>query len=746
MRTERLGIPHRPSGTRRPLRLAASITALAILAAFVPAAAQEEPEMKEPKPGEVPYIPLLTPEERAAIASSLDAKRARRHIERLARIHRLAPSDGLDEAMRYIARELKAAGLSNVTTTRYASDGTTVWWVEPAPPAWTCDAAELWIEEPDRYPVANWSDAPITVAAYSTSCDLTANVVEVTDWDAELDLAGKIVLTSGDAEVAHDKAVAAGAVGLLLAPAEEPEHRDLLTAVYPSSLSPALDDWDTNLFAFNISTAEARALRAALHDGKQVRARALIKNARTAPSTCPIVSAEIAAANPSAEMVLLLAEVAGPKPGANQLSGAGALLSLARSTKELVDDGALLPPARTIRFAFVPDIHGAQAYVKQHADELDDIAAVIHLGIVGTNTQSGPGTDRPLQIDDGGWIIGTYVPYVTLTFGRYVGRSGLIDVAGTDAPLTVRMHQRGPIAAHSVFHVGRVGRPAVSISYFPDASTATSLDTADRIDATALKRTMYMAAGTTYFVASPTPRELQRFAVLLLFHVRRDVVGGLTVFALRVRTAPTDRLAATYYYCEAIIRRIRQHILGTVQTLDVPLPGESKSGTELLHDKTEEEYAKFARPVEALYTTRRSREDANIEPRMALQRTEARLRRELAYMRWDGPVTERLLQRRAPDALPIPDGVDVPTLFAAINGERDLFNVWAHHESLKWIGLTFPLPSPEELALPVENSASEIAQFLRRCAAAGVIRIEPRDTSRPAETESPRPTQPPGSS
>jgi len=745
MRTQRLGSPHPPSGGRRLLRLAASITALAVLAAFVPAAAQQEPEPTELKPGEVPYTPLLTPDKRAAIAAGLDAKRARRHIERLARTHRLAPSDGLDEAMRYIARELKAAGLSNVTTTRYASDGTTTWWVEPAPPAWTCDAAELWIEEPDRHPVADWAEAPITVAAYSTSCDLTADVVEVTDWDAELDLAGKIVLTSGDAETAHDRALAAGAAGLLLAPAEELEYSELLTAVYASSLSPAVDDWETNLFAFNISTAEASALRAALHEGKPVRARALIKNARTAPSTCPIVSAEIEAADPSAEVVLLLAEVAGPKPGANQLSGAGALLSLARSTKELIDDGALLSPTRTIRFVFVPDVHGAQAYVKQHTDELDDIAAVIHLGIVGSNTQSGPATDRPLQIDDGGWIVNTYIPYVALTFSRYVGRSGLIDVAGTDAPLTVRMHQRGPIAAHSVFLVGRVARPAVSISYFPDASTATSLDTADRIDTTALRRTMYMAAGTAYFVASPTPRELQRFAVLLLSYVRRDVVGGLAVFALRVQAAATDRLAATYYYCNAIIRSTRQHILETVQTLDVPLPGESTDGTRLLHDKTKDEYDRFARPVDAIYTTRRSRENANVEPRIALQRIEARLRREVAHMRWDGPVTERLLQRRAPDALPIPDGVHVPTLFAAIDGERDLFDVWALHESLKWIGFTYPLPPPGELALPVENSASEIAEFLRRCASAGVIRIEPKQGAGPAETELTRPTQPSGS-
>ncbi len=706
---------------------ARAFIALAVLFITGSVGAQEEPaEKKKEAPGEVPYIPLLIEKQRVAIADRLDTKRALRHIERLSRYHRLAPSDGLDRAMRYIARELKAAGLDAVETTTYKSDGKTTWWVEPAPPAWTCEAAELWIEAPDRRQFANWGTDPIRLAAYSTSCDVTADVVEVTDWNAELDLKGKIVLTSGDARTLHAKAVEAGAVGLLLAPAERPKDDELLTAVHPSTLSSAIEDWKTNKFAFNISAAEAAILRASLNAGKRVRARALIKNARTATSTCPIVSARITPVRPSAKRVVLLAEVAGPKPGANSLSGAGALLSLARTYKELLDEGALVQPTRNVEFLFVPDVHGACAYVKKHRDSLDDIIAVIQLGVVGTNTENGPGQGRPLQIADGGWIIHSCVPYLTLTFGRYVARSGLVDVAGTGAPLSFRMHARGPVAAHTVFYSGPVGRPALSISYFPDPSTETSSDTTDRLDPTALKRAMYMALGTAYVVATPPQWEIQRFGPFVSPYVLRDVSGAIAVFTLQVRTAPKDRLASTFYRSDTVMRQNERRGKNTTRSLEVLVSPGLEEGVKEYGVTAEKTYADRAFMVIRFFHGRIEDEKLQINIQKQFREKEVRLRREIPSMCWHGPVTEELLRRHMPEVFPLPEAVDIPTLFALINGKRVLFEIWAEHEAMKWIGIPYPLPPREQVILPVDADLDETLAFLRRCEKAGIIRIEPK--------------------
>jgi len=699
-----------------------SFTLLALLLVAGPVVAQQEPTEQPLQPGEVPYTALLTQEQRMAFAEHLSGKEALRHIERLSRYHRLAPSGDLDAAMRTIALELRAAGLEDVQTTTYKSDGTTTWWVEPAPPAWTCDAAELWIEKPERRQLADWSAEPIRLATYSTSCDVTAEVVEVTEWTPELDLKGKIVLTRGDARTLNAQAAKAGAVGLLLAPPVEPESKELRAAVYPSTFDPAPKAQETNLFAFNISEAEAEAIRAWLDADTPVRVSASIKNARTAPSRCPIVSGRIGPSARLAKRVVLMAEVSGPRPGANGLSGAGALLSLARTYKALVEDGVLKPPSRTVEFLFVPDVHGACAYVEQHREDLEGIVAVIHLGIVGTDTERGPGGGLPLQIDDGGWLVPSCVPYLALSFGRTAAQPGLIDVAGTGAPLSLQMHARGPVAAHSVFLCGTVGRPAVSLSFFPDPSTWTSIDTADRLDATALKRTMYMALGTAYALATPEQPELQRFGLMMPAYLQREVGGCSEVFLVRVRTAPPDRLGWFYYLADTIMKQNKARVLKTFDSLTMLTPPGMEEYASEYGQGAEEAYSSDARMVGQIYRSRIQAQRLRVSTDEFLEK-EARLRSYVPSMRWKGPITEGLLRRRAPEVFPVPEALDVTTLLALVDGTRSLFDIWAEHEALKWVGLPYPLTPEKQVVLPPTTGPDETFEFLRRCAKAGIIHI-----------------------
>lgn len=694
-----------------------------LLAGYV--IAQEPPpeDEQQPGPGQVPYNPMLAPAQRAALAENLSGKAAAWHVERLARYHRPAPSVGLDRAMRYIARELRAAGLDPVETT-YKSDGKATWWVEPAPPAWTCDAAELWIQKPERRQLADWSTDPIRVARFSTSCDVTADVVEVTGQEARLDVKGKIVLVQRDAQALREMAFEEGALGLLLTPEDVPESSELRGAVHASTLSPALDDWETNRFAFNISATEAAIIRASLNTGKRVRVKALIKNARTAPSSCPIVSASISPASPTQrERVVLVAEVAGPKPGANGLSGAAALLGVAKAYKALTDARVLRLPERGIEFLFVPDVHGACAYLAQHRERLDEIVAVIHLGVVGTDTERGPGKGRELHIADGGWLLPNCLPYLVLDFGRYVAQSGLVDVAGSGAPLSLRVHSRGPVAPHSVFYSGPAARPAVSISFFPDASTATSIDTPERLDPTALRRVMYMATGTAYVLAATPLDDRMRFKPLIGPYVERDTLGCLEAIALLVPEVPKERVAWAHHRYGKLMDRNLTRLERTIESLDVFLPPHPDEPPGDYGARAREIYGQGAVMIdERFYALPRGAEvEAKIKE---LQKEEARLRRETPHLLWRGPVTEDLLRRRAPAALPVPEAIDVPVLFGVMDGVRPLFNVWSEHEAMKWIGLPFPAPPKKILLVPPGAGLDETIAFLRRCEKAGIIRIE----------------------
>ena len=739
----------RPVATRRSLWLVLAaagwlLSTLSALLLGATASAQETSEESEEdkavRTGEVPYVAPLVEQQRVDIADALDTARTLRHIERLSSYHRLAPSPGLDQAMRYIERELKAAGLQDVETITYECDGKTTWWIEPAPPAWTCDKAELSIEEPDRIQIADWNTEPVRVAAFSTSCDVTADVVEVTDWnDQKLDVKGKIVLTSDEPLVAHAKAVQAGALGLLLAPRSDPEDGKLRKAAQASSLSPDLKDWESNRFAFNVSSMEADIIRTALAGGKRVRVKAVIENARTWPATAPIVTGRIRPTRPAKETILLLAEVAGPKPGANGVSGAAALLSLARSYADLLGNRALMEPTRNIEFLFVPDVHGARAYVEKRRADLGNVRAVIHLGVVGTNTEDGPFKDRPLNIADGGWLLPACVPYIALSFGRYCAASDLVDVAGGNAPLYMRMHVRGPVNAHTVFYGGDLGIQTVSISYLPDDATNTSIDTVDMLDPTALKRTSYMALGTAYVLATPAQGEIQRLAPLMGPYSMHDLHGAFSVFGILLSQASKEEIADFYTYIDAVLSRNQtRNNTTSSESLEVLLPSEQKDQAKRFGSSAGSTYSDRANEVLGLYEARREREGLADDKVVAFRKGTVQLLAEIPSMRWRGPVTPELLKRRAPSALPVPDAVDVTALFALVDGKRGLYDVWAEHEAMKWIGVPFPLPRPEQLQLPPRADLNATIEFLRRCDQAGVITIrakeKPNEKSAPGGT------------
>jgi len=90
---------------------------------------------------------------------------------------------------------------------------------------------------------------------------------------------------------------------------------------------------------------------------------------------------------------------------------------------------------------------------------------------------------------------------------------------------------------------------------------------------------------------------------------------------------------------------------------------------------------------------------------------------------WNGPITEGMLRRRAPELWPAPDALDVTTLFALVDGRRSLFEIWAEHEAMKWIGLPYPLLPETRVVLPAEADLDETVAFLRRCAKAGMLRL-----------------------
>ena len=130
----------------------------------------------------------------------------------VARFSGFSPSKGGDEMSEYIAERLRANGLEQVGIEGYPADGKTFFWTFLGEPAWEAEEATLTMLEPRVERLADFAAHRVVLGRYSTSADVTAELVDVglgtrLEDDAGKDVRGKIALVNGDAQLAHGQAV-----------------------------------------------------------------------------------------------------------------------------------------------------------------------------------------------------------------------------------------------------------------------------------------------------------------------------------------------------------------------------------------------------------------------------------------------------------------------------------------------------------------------------------------------------------
>ena len=64
------------------------------------------------------------------------------------------------------------------------------------------------------------------------------------------------------------------------------------------------------------------------------------------------------------------------------------LLEMARAWKKLIDDGVLPRPRRTVRFMWVPEIAGSNAYLDRYPEETKHFVAAVSIDMAGEDVKS----------------------------------------------------------------------------------------------------------------------------------------------------------------------------------------------------------------------------------------------------------------------------------------------------------------------------------------------------------------------
>ncbi len=465
-------------------------------------------------PREIPFWPDAVPD---AIRDSVNGQAALETVRSLGRFHRVHGSPGFAAAADFVRDEAKAAGLEDATVEHFPADGETRYAHFRSYYGWSAEFASLDETAPQARPIARFPELPVALADYSQDADVTAPLVSVgagstpADYDGK-DVKGRLVLASGPLPAVHRMAVEErGALGFLSdfpnqTTAWSGDDRDLVRRGH-------LDPYQTkNAFAFMLSKRQAEALRARLAKGEAVTLHAVVK-AKMVKASFDVVSATIPGTDPAAGEVVLTAHLCHQSAGANDnASGSAAILEVARALSAAIRSGAIAKPKLTIRFLWLPEIAGSQAWLARHPDVAARIVAGIHMDMVGGLLATTKGTFHLSRSAESlphvvNAIARPFFDEVSAAAMQYAERGGdpregfVSPGASREAFLgDLRKVEQG--SDHDVFQAAGWAIPMVYFHDWPDVTIHTNKDQPENLDATKLQRVAYMGAGIAYTLAA----------------------------------------------------------------------------------------------------------------------------------------------------------------------------------------------------------------------------------------------------
>ena len=389
---------------------------------------------------------------------------------------------------------------------------------------WDAESAELWIVEPDLRKIADLKEVPACLCSGSSTTDTTAELVYVgpgnrEDFYKDKKVEGKILLVNGHLDGARRLGVEKyGAAGLIGWSSSHPEYdRD---QVGWSGIRSGEKDKPT--FGFMVSERQGQDLRDALERGQKIVVRAVVKTEQVPNYKDQMTVGLIKGTEfPDEELVFTAHLFEGwAKQGANDnASGCTAILETARVLKKLTSEGKIPPLKRSVRFLFVPEISGTEAYLEINPDIKKKIFADINLDMVGEGLIKNLSYFRLNQTP---WSLPTYLNDVMASFVQWMGDSqrdaqesnwrsgGILAPTGSRDPFYNLVERYSGGSDHDVFVDGNVRIPAVSINVWPDQWYHTSGDTSDKSDPTQFKRVVTISAAAASLLGSAGPAEADR--------------------------------------------------------------------------------------------------------------------------------------------------------------------------------------------------------------------------------------------
>jgi hypothetical protein len=434
------------------------------------------------------------------VKDELSGNVAKSFVAQISRFHRIQGSTMFHEAAEYVKTELLKLGLQDAVIEQFIADGASKYWTYTSPVGWEVKSAELRLIEPEEKQICTYEDTPQSLHTFSNATPpegVTAELVDVgagtkpKDYEGK-DVKGKFVLASGRAKRVHEQAVYKyGALGVITDTItyEMPNVResiDIPDAHAYQAIWPTAEELDKVAFGFSLSKRQGNQLRSLLKNGKTVKLKATV-NARLFSGKLDVVTATIPGTSKSNEEIFLIAHLCHPKPSANDnASGSGLLLEIARTIKALISKSKIQPPARTIRFIWVPETLGSVAYISNHNDLPQRLVAGVNLDMVGQNQELCKST---LNLDRTPDSLPSYLnDFVFSLIEQSVKEFDPQTHFGSGSTFRYNTTAFSGGSDHAEFTEATTSVPCIMLLQWPDLYYHTSMDTIDKVSEDTLKR------------------------------------------------------------------------------------------------------------------------------------------------------------------------------------------------------------------------------------------------------------------
>jgi len=457
---------------------------------------------------------LLPWEQMRAIIDEASGDRALHHVLELVpypRVRPLSEYTGHFRESEVMARFARDYGFSDVRIESFPTQNR----------LWQPTRGELWMVEPEPRKLYDIYDVAVSLGANSAPGEVTAELVDIGAGSDDVldatDLKGKIVLSSSGLGPLS-RALHRGALGIVGIASLRPN--DYPDQILSSSVNPPEG---SNAFGWAVSPRVGRELAARLARGEKVVLRSVVK-AEYFPGELEVVHAAIPGDGSTDQEVFVSAHLYEGyiKQGANDdNSGCALTLEMGRTYIRLINEGKLPKPKRTIRFLWVPEISGTNAWLNKYPEIARRAIADLNFDMEGIRLSTSnaywvlhrtPDT-FPTFLNDIAQSLMEFVSElnrerVRFRSNGYAFTYPILSPNGSRDPFYIKIDRHYGSSDH-VTYMQR-GIPSVMFITWPDMWYHSSHDTPDKMDPTQFRRAAVVGVGSMAVLASGGDRVATR--------------------------------------------------------------------------------------------------------------------------------------------------------------------------------------------------------------------------------------------